>query len=203
MKQERIIKAWHFCKPDRRLGFGDGRVVRSGRTYSVSKDRQLGLRQYGLHASSGVLDALNYAPSSILCRVELIGDVVSCDDLMVAYRRRVISMANIDYILHEFACRCAERALKTDGITDERCWNAITTKRLWLDGKATYAELYAARGAAFSAAQDAAWAAAQADALAAAQTDARDAASRDAARTWQNRCILGLIRKHTNLLDKG
>ena len=73
-------------------------------------------------------------------------------------------------ILHEFACRCAERALKAARITDERSWNAIKTKRKWLKGEATDEELVAARDAAYAARDAAAWAA------------ARDAA---AERKWQ------------------
>jgi hypothetical protein len=93
-------------------------------------------------------------------------------------------------ILHEFACRCAERVLKKAKVTDERSWNAIKTKRAWLKGEATDEELDAALAAAGDAAAaaagdaaawDAAWAAAWA-ARAAARAAARDAvwAARDA-----------------------
>ena len=91
-------------------------------------------------------------------------------------------------ILNEFACRCAEDALKKANVTDERCWNAIKVKRDWLKGKATDNELAAAqasardaaRDAARAAARDAAWAAERAAAWDAAQASAWDAA-RDAA----------------------
>ena len=55
-------------------------------------------------------------------------------------------------MLHEFACRCAERALTSAKATDERSWTAIKVKRLWLKGEATDAELAAARAAAGGAA---------------------------------------------------
>jgi hypothetical protein len=82
-------------------------------------------------------------------------------------------------ILHEFACRCAERVLKKAKVTDERSWNAIKTKRAWLKGEATDEELRAARAAAWDAA---AWDAAAAAAAAAwdAAWDAAAAAARDA-----------------------
>ena len=54
------------------------------------------------------------------------------------------------HTLHEFACRCAEGALRKAGVTDDRSWNAIRVKRLWIEGKATDTELAAARDAARS-----------------------------------------------------
>ena len=99
-------------------------------------------------------------------------------------------------VLHEFACRCAERALTNAKVTDERSWTAIKVKRLWLKGEATDAELAAAWAAAGAAAWDAAraaawdaawyaartaaWAAAW-DAARAAAWDAAGGAARDAA----------------------
>ena len=59
-------------------------------------------------------------------------------------------------ILHEFACLCAEEALKLDENPDPRSVNAIVVKRAWLRGEATEEELSAAREAAWSAAAAAA-----------------------------------------------
>ena len=84
-------------------------------------------------------------------------------------------------ILHEFACRCAERALTNTKVTDERCWDAIKVKRLWLKGEAADAELDAARDSAWAAARDSARVAARAAAWAAAWA-AAEAAARDSAR---------------------
>lgn len=103
--------------------------------------------------------------------------------------------------LHEFALWCAETALTKANVTDERSWNALNVKRLWLDGKATDKELDAARNAARNAASaaardaardaagDATWAAAWAAASAAARDAACDAAW-DAAwdATWAAAC---------------
>jgi len=60
-------------------------------------------------------------------------------------------------ILHEFACRCAEEALKLIDNPDPRSIAAIATKRAWLRGEITDAELSVAWTAARSAA-DAIWA---------------------------------------------
>ena len=95
---------------------------------------------------------------------------VSVEDRLWAVLREEFVPART---LHEFACRCAEGALRKAGVTDDRSWNAIRVKRLWIEGKATDTELAAAwaaaEAAARAAAEDAAWAAAWAAARAAAR----------------------------------
>ena len=80
-------------------------------------------------------------------------------------------------IMHEFACRCAEDALKGVENPDPRSLAAIDAKRKWLRGEIGDEELLRA--------QDAAWAAAWAAARAAA-SDARVAwaAASDAQVAW-------------------
>ncbi len=82
--------------------------------------------------------------------------------------------------LHEFACRCAEEALKLVKDPDPRSVAAIEAKRKWLKGEITDEELAAARDAAWAAARAAARAAAW-DAAMAAAYDAACAADSDAA----------------------
>ena len=87
-----------------------------------------------------------------------------------------------DEKLHEFACRCAEEALKRVDNPDPRSVAAIEAKRKWLRGEISDEEL----AAAWSAASSAAWSAASSAAWAAASSAARDAAraaARDAARS--------------------
>ena len=169
---EKRIKAWHFLPKDKTLCYGDGRKVRAGRTYSYAGKEPPELCVRGVHASERVLDALSYAPGPILCRVEVWGDVQRGDDKLVGRHRKVLWVMDVTPILHEFACRCAERALKQAGVTDKRCWDAIKAKRGWLKGKVTDAQLSAAWDAAWDAwsVWDAAWAVAWAAAW-----DARDA----------------------------
>ena len=103
-------------------------------------------------------------------------------------------------LLHEFACRCAERALRRVENPDPRSMRAIEVKRAWLRDEATDEELAAACAAAQAAAGAAAWAAAQAaawdaaryaaraaalDAAGAAAEDAAEDAARAAERQWQ------------------
>lgn len=116
---------------------------------------------------------------------------VSAEDKLWAVLREEFIDAPI---LHEFACRCAENALKMVDNPDPRSVEAITVKRRWLRGEATDEDLAAATAAAWAAAtaaaraRDAAIAAARTAARAAASAAARDTArtaarARDAART--------------------
>ena len=146
------IKAWHFLSDDRRMQFGDRELVEVGKTYRADGPIEMCLN--GLHGSRRIIDALQYAPGGVICRVALWGEVQEQDDKLVARNRTVISMIDATNMLHEFACRCAENALKKAGIEDKRCWKAIETKRKWLKGKATDNELAAARDAAGAAERD-------------------------------------------------
>lgn len=152
------MRAWTWIPADRRLPHGDGRRIITGRTLTV--EPPLGLCRRGLHASVRVLDALQYAESGLVARVECSGVVVLGEDKLCCERRKTLWVLDATRVLHEFACRVAEKALRAAKVTDERCWTAIRVKRAWHAGKATDAELAAARGAAWAAASDAASAAA-------------------------------------------
>lgn len=86
-------------------------------------------------------------------------------------------------IVHEFACRCAVRALEAAGIKDDgnnASWNGIHTRRRWLKGEATDEEMRKARDAADAArdAADAAWYAAW-----------------DAERKWQVKELIRMLKE--------
>ena len=84
-------------------------------------------------------------------------------------------------ILHEFACRCAERALSRNAKPDERSVAAIEAKRKWMRGEISDKELDAAS-------DDAAWSATGSAARAAEWVAARSAAwaaEWGAEREWQ------------------
>jgi hypothetical protein len=110
------MKAWHFIVEDKRLGYGDGRIVKTGRTFRVPKDKPLELCNYGLHASKRILDALQYAPGPMVCRVELIGERLDDNDKSVAYERHVEWMMDATDILRKFARLCALDVI--------HCWDA-------------------------------------------------------------------------------
>ena len=178
---------WHFLGEDKRLRYRDGRKVEIGKTIKVSC--QPVLCKSGLHASYRAIDALQYARGPIVCRVMLGGTLIVGDDKVAATERTVLAMADATTVLHEFACWCATRALKTANVTDERSWNAISTKLKWLRGEATDEDLSAAESAAWSAAESAARSAAESAAWSAAGSaswSAAESAAWSAAGSAQN-----------------
>jgi hypothetical protein len=170
--------AWHFLRDDRRLNYPPHTLVEVGQKLTVKSPLELCC--WGLHASKRAIDALEYAPGSIACRVELSGEILEGYDKVCATERTVLQMVDATNVLHEFACWCAEQALLQEREAgrepDPRSWAAIEAKRKWLRGEITDSELVAARDAAL----DAAWAAAWDTALDAARDTAR-AAAREAA----------------------
>ena len=194
-----VYTGWHFLAEDGKLAYGDNRKPRKGVWYKAKPDMDNSysgtptLCEWGMHASPTVLNALQYAPGPILCRVELRENIARGDDKAVAIERRILARIDATKMLHLFACDCAEKALVAAQVTDQRSWNALKVKRLWVEGKATDEELAAARAAAWDAARaaardaardaawDAAWDAARGAAWDAAW-DAARAAARNAAR---------------------
>lgn len=153
------ILAWHFVKNDGRTQY-ENILVEPGKTYSTDKEPVL--CKVGFHGSERILDALKYAPGSIVCRAELWGKIKRGGDKDVAQNRRELWMLDVTRQLHEFACDVAEETLLKHNVTDERSWDVIRIKRLWLVGKASDQELTAARAmawvaAAKTAASTAAW----------------------------------------------
>lgn len=146
--------AWHFLQNNKQLRWGTKRKVRVGQT--ITAEGTLKMCQNGMHASKRIIDALQYAPGAILCRVDLTGELQHENDKSVGCKRKVLWMIDATKVLHEFACRCAERALQRAKVNDKRCHEAIRIKRLWLTGDATEEELTTARVAAGFAAYNAA-----------------------------------------------
>jgi len=206
------LLGWHFLQASRRLNFEDNRLVRCGQT--LMHQGELTMCVAGLHACPRIMDALRYAPGPIVERVELSGEILRHTGKAVAHRRKCLWWLDATYILHEFACRCAEDALKLVKSPDARSIEAIRVKRLWLKGCATEAELKTAGAAAWAAAMAgrvsnaaaAAWTAAMAgrpfDAAAAAWATSANARTRDAnarASAWagdwdvQNRRLTAMV----------
>jgi hypothetical protein len=193
---------WHFLRDDKRLRYRDGREVADGEIVEVGKTYEavgpLELCLNGMHASQRAIDALDYAPGAVVCRVALDGEITDGTDKLVARRRTVLWMLDATTILHEFGCWCAERALTNERSQgrepDPHSWAAVEAKRKWLRGEITDQELAAAWAAAWaaveSAARAAAWSAAESAARDAARGaawaaawDAAESAARDAARS--------------------
>lgn len=164
------IKAWHFVKANgKRRG---GLIEEAGKTYHFDGDPVM--CNCGLHASRRLIDALKFAPGTRLRRVSCWGLGAEDQDKLVCRHRKVLWEMDVTMILHEFACRVAEDALRTAKAKDERSWNAIRVKRAWIKGEATDGELTAVGNAAWGdavyAARDTAWGAGWGAALGDAKT---------------------------------
>ena len=153
------LLAWHFLPDDGRLRYphhGKRLKVKPGMKLTIGRGKRPVMWVLGLHASIRAIDALYYADGAQICRVKLGGEIVRERDKCCASSREVLWMADATRTLHEFACWCEERALTSERNAgrepDPRSWRAIAVKRAWLDGRATDAELDAARAAAWDAA---------------------------------------------------
>jgi len=127
--------------------------------------------QSGLHASRDPFDALQYAPGTTLCRVEVDGIVGEQSDKLVARRRRIIARADAAPMLRYFA--------RMQALTCVDQWAAPDIVCEWLmtgDESIKSAARDVAYSAACSAAQSAAYSAARDAALSAVESAARNAA---------------------------
>ncbi len=156
---------WYFARGDEKLGYGDGRKVAIGVTHTV--EGPVELCSNGLHASEKIIDALQYASSNILYRVELSGVIEHGADKSCATKREYLYRIDIGEILRKFAY---ERALNVAHL-----WDAPQIVLDYL-GSGNEGLRAAANDAANDAAWDAAWTAAWAAAWAAADDAANDAA---------------------------
>lgn len=72
------VEGWHFLVEDGRLRFDQRQKVEVGKTLTF-KGKPV-LCECGFHASVKALDALQYAPGPICCRVVLGGEIVHGTD---------------------------------------------------------------------------------------------------------------------------
>jgi hypothetical protein len=192
------MRAWHFVGDTLR----DGRPVPADGEVLVHKG-PLKLCASGLHASKNILDALQYAPGSIICRVEVGGEIIRDNDKLVCTERTILWRASVEQVLRKFARMCAldvmhlwdapeivVRYLKTGdesirAAARDAAWDAARAADRAADRAAARDAAWAAawdaaraadRAADRAAARDAAWAAARAAAWDAAWASARDAA---------------------------
>ena len=99
---------WHFARADNRLNYEDKRPIIIGETHTVdTSEKPLELCLWGLHASSRIIDALQYAPGPMIYRVELSGTIITGVDKMVATERTYLWGYDATDVLRLFARRCA------------------------------------------------------------------------------------------------
>ena len=143
---------WYFAPKDRRLRYGDGRLIEVGETHTV--EPPLELCAHGLHASRRVIDALQYTPGPIACRVRLSGEIIPADDKSCATERTYLSVVDAEDTLRAFARRCSLDVIDL--------WDAPDVVREYLETAAWAAARDATWDAARYAARAAAWDAARA-----------------------------------------
>ena len=95
------VRCFYFAKEDRRLAYGDSRLVRRGITHSVDCVPRVCVA--GLHGSRNVYDALQYASSSKLYLVDIWGDVDEGEDKLCGTHREYLEYFNAEKVLFEFA----------------------------------------------------------------------------------------------------
>ena len=157
--------AWHWTNGRLR----DGRPQPPVGEWLVHEGK-IEMCQSGLHASKRVTDALDYAPGSVICRVECHKDIQHHSDKFVCRERKILWTYDAEKELLEYARRCAWRVI--------HLWDAPDVVRRYLktgDESLRNAAWASARNAAWASARDAAEASAGAAALAAAVDAARDA----------------------------
>ena len=100
------MKYYYFSNKEKRLAYGDNRKIKLGTTHKVKGEPIL--CEHGLHASKRIIDALDYAPDSVLWIVELGGKVVHDDDKSVATERTYVGGGiDVTDTLRKFARMCA------------------------------------------------------------------------------------------------
>jgi len=105
---------WHFIREDGKLGHNDGCKVRAGELLKYRGKEPIALCQAGMHASRNILDALQFAPGPVICRVELRGEIVRGDDKSVATERYchwMLTPEQSGMVLCHFARWCALRVI--------------------------------------------------------------------------------------------
>ena len=150
------MKAWHFCKiEDGKWLLRDGREVPPDGVPLVHVGG-ISMCHSGLHFSTRLIDALEYAPGAGLCRVDCSGDVRVDRDKGVCSSRTVLWRIDAESLLRDFARRCALDVV--------HLWDAppvvldyLKTGRDDLRDAARTAERTAEITAAGEAAWDAAW----------------------------------------------
>ena len=141
------MKAWHFLPADRRLRF-TGESVRVGQTIEVCGP--IVPEKWGLHAAKRLLDAVFWAPSLLLTRVELSGTVVEGTREIAASRRTVLWMGDVTVPFWMWAIERAQSAVCAEAnagrAVDPVFLRALQARKNHLAGRISLGELLQHRG---------------------------------------------------------
>ena len=98
------MKAWYFSSKNKRLANGDNRLIKAGVIHTV--DGKPILCKHGLHGSQNILDALQYAKSSHIWRVDITGDLDG-NGKLAGQSRHYYWGYDATEVLRKFARLCA------------------------------------------------------------------------------------------------
>ena len=172
------MKAWYFSNTDKKLRYGDDRIIQAGKMHTVKGTPEL--CNHGLHASVRAIDALEYAPGSYVWFVDVTRSLDVGEDKICGQRREYLWGFDADEVLREFARNQALINIeKIKHYTDQYdlIVGYLTTGDEGLRSAAELAAELAARSAAEAAAWSAAWSAAELAVESAARSGARSAAN--------------------------
>lgn len=149
MTTDTAVLAWHWITSDSKLR--DGRQLVIGE--HLTMDGEPVLCERGYHGSVLILDALMYAPGSVVCRVEIGGTVAHDNDKLCGTERVALWSVDAEKVLRRFARWCALCVI--------HMWNAPQIVREFLvsgdETKRAAAWNAACGAAAWAAAGAAAW----------------------------------------------
>jgi hypothetical protein len=100
-----VMYAWHFLRDDRTAYHGVEGVIDVGKKYTVQGEIEL--CEWGFHGSIEALDALTYAPGSIVTWCDYGESLIIGGDQIVSNEKTILWMANAENVLYEFARWCA------------------------------------------------------------------------------------------------
>ena len=114
------LLAWHFIAGTLR----DGSPIPPDGVM-LEHTGPLQLCRSGLHASVRILNALDYAPGSTICRVECGGEIIHEPDKLVCRERTILWRIDGTDLLRQFARQCALDVI--------HLWNAPPIVRQYLE----------------------------------------------------------------------
>jgi hypothetical protein len=114
------VRAYHFVAEKLR----DGRPIPADGEW-LEHDGLVVMCESGLHASRHPADALEYAPGTTLCLVDVEGVVAEGEDKLVARRRRIVARVDATALLRGYARWCALRVA--------HLWDAPAVVREYLE----------------------------------------------------------------------
>ena len=99
------MRAFYFSREDKRLGYGDNRLIKTGITHKVAGVPKC--CSCGLHGSFRIMAALNHARGPYLWVVDITGNIDTQDDKICGNERTYLAGSNIEDVLRHFARRQA------------------------------------------------------------------------------------------------